>query len=588
MRLAESKKLPKALTASGWLAQLAAVSAAASTLLVMGPPLRWQSNPFLDVLVCLTCLLLAALACLWRRQLFQLQQKVLLLECQVARSQAANLTKDQFLANVSHEIRTPMTSILGFAEVLLEPEQAPIERDDALQAIRRNASHLSDLVNDILDLSKLEAGQMSVERVRCDLPQLVHDAGCLARQGLLDKGLTFTITADGPIPRQITSDPLRVRQILVNLLTNAGRFTERGGVELRVSCARDNVAGRGCVVRFTVIDTGIGMSPRQIARLFQPFAQADESTARRFGGTGLGLAISKSLATILGGNVTVRSEPGAGSAFTVEMDGGSIDGVEMLDRIPETFSTAQDNQTPDRPMHLSGRVLLVEDGADNRRLIALRLRHLGASVTIAENGRIALERLAAESFDLVLMDLQMPEMDGRNAVARLRRDGSTVPVVALTACAGAADREECLAAGFDDYLTKPIDKSRLQTCLARYLACEADGAQAPLTSLMADDLEVKDLLADFVRILPGKVRELNEIAGIRDRVALQKFAHQINGAAGGYGFPQITRCAGELETLLQAHASWESIMHAVTSLANLIGRVDGYREAQDIDQPTAA
>ena len=279
------------------------------------------------------------LACTYAMRLAQrsslLQQEILQLRQARARDEAASSAKDQFLAHMSHEIRTPMTSILGFADVLMEPDHTASERCEALQAIRRNASHLFELINNVLDLSKIQAGQMSVERLKCDLPELIQAAISLTRQALLDKGLSFRVVTDGPIPQKIYTDPLRLRQILVNLIANAARFTKRGGVELRIGCRHSGVKGNHSVVSFAVTDTGIGMTPEQVSRLFHPFAQADESTARRFGGTGLGLAISKSLAGLLGGDISVSSTPEAGSTFAVEIDGGSIDGVSMIDALPD-------------------------------------------------------------------------------------------------------------------------------------------------------------------------------------------------------------------------------------------------------------
>jgi signal transduction histidine kinase/CheY-like chemotaxis protein len=505
-----------------------------------------------------------------------------------ARAEAAGGAKDQFLAHMSHEIRTPMTSILGFADLLMEPQQTPSDRHDALLAIRRNASHLSDLINNVLDISKIEAGQMSVERIASDLPELICAASCLTRQALIDKGLGFRIIVDGPIPRRVQTDPLRVRQILVNLISNAGRFTERGGIELKISHRPAREPGGPCTLCFAVADTGIGMSPEQVSRLFQPFAQADESTARRFGGTGLGLAISKSLAALLGGDITVRSEPGRGSTFMVEIDGGCVDGVEMIDRISRDEDSIDSQRATEHTPQLRGRVLLAEDGMDNQRLISLRLRHAGVSVVIADNGRAALERLASEQFDLVLMDLQMPEMDGFAALDRLRHDGCKLPVVALTARAGSADRDKCLAAGFDDFLTKPIDKAKLWNCLARYLPDSAGAIGPALVSTLAEDPEVKDLLRDFINMLPGKVEQFHELLKRRDPQALRQFAHQINGAAGGYGFPQITRCAGRLEAMLRDGQPWDQVTAATHALIDLIQRVDGYQEPARHDARPAA
>lgn len=532
------------------------------------------------------------LACAEALRLFRnarrLEQEIERLRQAKALDEAASSAKDQFLAHMSHEIRTPMTSILGFADVLMEPDHSCAERREALQTIRRNASHLFELINNVLDLSKIQAGQMSVERLSCDLPELVQAAISLTRQALHDKKLSFRVVTDDPIPQQIRTDPLRLRQILVNLIANAARFTERGGVELRISCRRTGSDGNNATMRFAVTDTGIGMTSEQVARLFHPFAQADESTARRFGGTGLGLAISKSLAGLLGGDIIVTSKLNSGSTFTVEIDGGCIAGAVMIDALPDDQLASPSDAESQRSSPLRGRVLLVEDGTDNQRLISLRLRHAGVSVAVAENGQVALEHLASQNFDLVLMDLQMPTMDGYTAMARLRENGCTVPVVALTARAGSAEREKCLAAGFEDYLTKPIDKPKLWACLSKYLPATSGAIDRPIISTLAEDQEVKDLLREFVKLLPGKVSELEDLLRRREPEPLRKFVHQINGAAGGYGFPDITECAADLEGLILEGAPWNSVAAATTSLAELIRRVDGYDEQSRVEERPAA
>ena len=511
-----------------------------------------------------------------------------------AKAEQASRAKGDFLAHTSHEIRNPMTAILGFSEMLLEPEGTAGEREQWLQSISRNARHLSDLVNNVLDVSKIEAGQMTVEHVACDLPELIATVTSLVRPQIVEKGLALNVSLDTPTPRTIRTDPLRLRQILVNLLSNACKFTERGAIGLRITCLAPESPAGDCVIRCAVTDTGIGITPSQQARLFIPFSQAEGSTFGRFGGTGLGLAISRSLAQLLGGRLTVQSEPCVGSTFTVEINGGPLDGVEML----TTFVDTGESNVPaatHSAVQLQGRILLAEDSADNQNLISLHLRRAGAEVEVVANGRDALDRLAAGGFDLALMDVEMPEIDGCAATRAARSRGVTLPIIALTARAMSGDRDECLRAGYDDYLSKPIDKRRLLETVRHYLdAAPSNGREgsstkrcaraalgSPITSELADDPELKDLLAHFVGLLPEKVTQLAGLFAARDMEALRRFVHQIKGSAGGYGFPELTARAAQLEAQLHAQISLESIRAGVDELASLIRRVDGYRPEKE-------
>jgi len=386
-------------------------------------------------------------------------------------AEAASVAKSQFLANMSHEIRTPMTAILGYADLLdtdKELARDPARVADAVHAIRGNANHLMVIINDILDMSKIEAGRMTVERIDTSPAQIIEDVAALIQPRAKDKGIAVEVHYDSPIPERIQSDPTRLRQILLNLTGNAIKFTEVGSVSIHADCE----PGRR-IMSFRVRDTGVGMTVEQrdlIAR-FDAFSQADTSTTRRFGGTGLGLRISNSLALLLGGRIEVESEAGRGSTFTVRIATGDLGGVPMVDPESGAFSGEPRSGRLDhgveptrRPRVLDGlRILLVEDGRDNQRLISYHLEKAGAQVEVAKNGRVAVERLLGPGVapDLVLMDMQMPELDGYGATRRLRAAGSSLPVIALTAHAMAGDREKCLEAGCDDYLTKPIDRAKL-------------------------------------------------------------------------------------------------------------------------------
>ncbi|MFQ5514629.1 MAG: ATP-binding protein [Myxococcota bacterium] len=388
-------------------------------------------------------------------------------------AESSNLAKSHFLANMSHEIRTPMTAILGFTDEILEGGdlvQIPPERLDALNAIKRNGHHLLQILNDILDLSKIEAGRLELEQVRFSPLQLTAEVCSLMRVSATQKGLMFITEYPTPLPETILGDPTRIRQILINLIGNAVKFTETGTVRLVTRLIQSDA--EPCV-EFEVIDSGIGMTREQIFHLFDPFTQADSSTTRRYGGTGLGLSICQRLIDMMGGAIDVESAPGRGSRFSVSLPVGSLDGIPLVENPTETESPQP--ATTDRATRgsLECRVLLAEDGPDNQRLIRRMLERMGARVEIAENGLEALERALdahAEGvpFDVILMDMQMPVLDGYGATRALRRAGYHEPVIALTAHAMSSDRERCLQAGCDDFVTKPIDRQALFDTIASY------------------------------------------------------------------------------------------------------------------------
>jgi len=403
-------------------------------------------------------------------------------------AEAANRSKSEFLANMSHEIRTPMTAILGFADLLAEDTDKP-ESINAVNTIRRNGEHLLRIINDILDLSKIEAGKLQIERTACSPVKIVADVASLMRVRADAKGLALQMEYEGPVPQTIETDPTRLRQVLINLVGNAIKFTETGSVRLLIRLLQS--VGKPPRLQFDVIDTGVGMTREQLSGLFRPFAQADRSTSHRFGGTGLGLAMSKRLAEMLGGGIAVHSSPGKGSTLSVTIDAGPLDGVPMLDQPVEAAveSRQEVKASAASKVKLNCRVLLVEDSPDNQRLVALLLRKAGADVTVAENGTIAVEKALAgfpgrrqrhdegkRQFDVVLMDMQMPVMDGYEATRRLRKEGYTVPIIALTAYAMKYDREKCLEAGCDDFLAKPVDRTSLLAMVAKYAPKKASGA----------------------------------------------------------------------------------------------------------------
>jgi signal transduction histidine kinase/CheY-like chemotaxis protein len=424
----------------------------------------------------------------------ELEQKNILLDAERQNAETANLAKSEFLANMSHEIRTPMTAILGYAELLLEDGdliRAPERRVDAISTIMRNGSHLLGIINDILDLSKIEAGKMQVESVRVSIVQTMEEVLSLMQVKASAKALSLNCDYKTSIPETIICDPTRIRQVLVNLVGNAVKFTEIGGV--RIECSY--IAGPAPRLEFDVVDTGLGMTPKQLENLFHPFSQADTSTTRHFGGTGLGLTISRRLARALGGDVqVVESALGQGTRMRLSISPAIPEGTPFFkpnarNKLLQTANSAASPKTAASTSLEGARILLAEDGPDNQRLISFVLRKAGAEVKVVENGRLAVDaalsaRDAGQPYDVILSDMQMPEMDGYEAAALLRAEGYKGPIIALTAHAMAGDREKCLAAGCNDFTTKPINREALIAILCQY---RTKGAQATATSAAKED-----------------------------------------------------------------------------------------------------
>ena len=387
----------------------------------------------------------------------------------------ANQAKSRFLANMSHEIRTPLTAILGFTDVLKDDEAivACPERMEVVDTIRNAGQHLLMLINDILDFSKIESDRMTIERVETPLVAMLHDVERLLAAPARVKGLSLRTALANPAPDRIMSDPTRLRQILMNLVGNAVKFTESGGVTITTSC-EEREGQRRLVI--DVEDTGPGLTPQQVERLFQAFGQADETVTRRHGGTGLGLTISRRLAGLMGGGVWLKhTEPGRGACFTVDLPLEPAPDARQITTLEAPAEHVSREPAPPGAAALRGRILLVEDGVDNQRLIAHHLRKAGAEVVIAGNGAIAIERIECASadnapFDLILTDMQMPIMDGYALARALRARGCALPIVALTAHAMPDAQAECLRAGCDAYTTKPIDKVELLKLCAAWMS----------------------------------------------------------------------------------------------------------------------
>jgi len=379
-------------------------------------------------------------------------------------AEKANQAKSAFLANMSHEIRTPLTAILGYSDMLRDEDQDREDIEHEIDSIIRSGAHLQRIINDILDLSKIEAGQLVIEDLEIQPARLMHDVESIFGARAREKGLDFKVEYDFPVPRNIISDPTRLKQIIFNLCGNALKFTEQGGITVSMGYLEELK-----LLKFRVADTGIGMSEEELGRLFKPFSQADSSTTRKYGGTGLGLCIARQLSQKLGGDVSVTSEKGVGTTFEFTVSVGEIERLDMANGLEDMQVEAIDENVRIVPNTVSGHVLVVEDSPDNQDLIAKYLIKAGATVEVVDNGLMAVQKALTDPYDLILMDVQMPIMDGLTATKKLRSEGYKNPIVNITANAMKEDRDKCIAAGADDYLTKPVDVSRFYKVLQTYL-----------------------------------------------------------------------------------------------------------------------
>ena len=468
-----------------------------------------------------------------------------ILESAVKKADNANKAKSTFLANMSHEIRTPLTAIIGYGEVSLDSNQTMKERTTALKTIVRSGNHLLSIINDILDFSKVEADQLDVEIVSEDLFQLVFDVESIMRPQAEKKGLEFNVFYEFPLPIRFNTDPVRLKQILLNLCSNAIKFTDRGTVSITVNCNCNTQ-----VMQFSVKDTGIGMTPEQLKKLFTPFQQADSSITRRFGGTGLGLSLSKRLAEKLGGTVEVRSELGKGSRFILSTSTGSLLNVQFAHSLKQIPSAVDFTTQSIDTISLSGRILLAEDNQTNQQLLSLFLRKMGAEVSVADNGEAAVKLAMHNHYDLIFMDMQMPVLSGVDAVKMLRKQGYDQPIVALTANATSEDKMKCITAGCNDFLTKPIPREKLYGATAKYLpqAELSEVKREPIVStLLSEEPTLRDLVEKFVSELPALLKKIQLAFEQKDWDTVQDELHGLKGMGGGLGYHMLTELAGKME-----------------------------------------
>ncbi len=497
-------------------------------------------------------------------------------------AQAANTAKSQFLANMSHEIRTPMNAIVGFSDMLAN-EDLTDEQAANVGVIRESAANLVNLINDILDFSKIEAGQLDVEKTDCSLSRLLNSIESITKTQAEEKSIDFQVLANKDVPGQITSDSFRLHQCLVNLVNNALKFTEQGYVHLKVSVEERN---NEHFIRFDIEDTGIGIPAQRQQAVFDSFTQADGSTTRKYGGTGLGLTVTKQLIELLGGELTLTSELGEGSVFSFTLPTGvDITGQPLLNRDIVLDQGSDVSQRAETSLFY-GKVLVAEDVEGNQRLMELMLSKLGVEVVIAQDGREAVQKALSQSFDLVLMDMQMPNMNGYEATRMFRQQDSKTPVVALTANAMKGDDEKCLNAGCDGYLTKPIDRRELPRILAKYLptkpARETIGSlhaqvdepeqlgtepiSCPIPSSkpnkvefnklinwdllidrMGDETTIRKIMPTYTKDIQKHFEKLSHAMEIGDCTAIASHAHALKGVGRNLSIEPLSEIASQME-----------------------------------------
>ena len=512
-------------------------------------------------------------------------------------SEAASAAKSEFLANMSHEIRTPLNAILGLTYLLKQEDPSPAQRE-RLSKMEVAGRHLLSLINDILDLSKIEAGRMDLEHTNFHLSAVLDNVASIIRDTATDKGLRLETDTDG-VPLWLWGDVTRLRQALLNFAGNAVKFTERGRICLRSRLLDEQ--GDALLVRFEVEDTGIGLTPEQQSRLFQAFAQADGSTARRFGGTGLGLALTRRLVELMGGQIGVASTPGVGSTFWFSVPLQRGHGPMPI--LPSaTIATGADTLL--RTRHRGARILLAEDNAINVEVVLEMLHGVGIDVAVAANGREAVEQARHQTFDLVLMDMQMPELGGIEATRLIRAlpHWDDRPIIALTANAFAEDRQACLAAGMNDILTKPVEPDLFYATVLHWLAPTARGERQLVQTVATNPADTDDdqrvqalrtlpevdvdsglamlrgnrrkylaLLGQLVDSQALQLAELEQALDSGDLARARRLAHSLKGAAATLGLTAIAETASALERRLTDETAAQPGQRA--SLAMAVGEI---------------
>ena len=494
-----------------------------------------------------------------RENAMKLQHSVSL---EKTRIEAESLAKSSFLANMSHEIRTPLAAIIGFAESILDSNSNIEQRLSAIHTIIRNGNYLLNIINEILDLSKIESSNFEIHIETMPVFDLLHDVQGLLENQALDKGLSFNMDYNFPLPTTIQSDKLRLKQILINLCSNAIKFTETGGVTLEVKFLND------CLY-LSVIDTGKGLSKVEQENIFNEYVQADYLTYTTHGGTGLGLPISKKLTDKIGGALTLQSEINAGSRFIVCLPVKKAEATELVNELPAIMRESYEGTQSILVKQLVGHVLVAEDNADIASLIIYYLNNLGLQSTIVENGKEAVDAALQKDYDLILMDMQMPIMNGIQAVKEIKQSSCEIPIIMLTANAMPRDKEESMDAGCDDFLSKPLNREIFIQTLSKFLNTkDLTEDQQDALIIEPQDKGMDALIERFVEGLTDQVSELNNALSENNWGLLKSLFHQIKGLGGSFGFPQISELAHRTEFQIARQHKGE-VQTAIMELENL-------------------